>query len=121
VKLIEKERPLVREAYDVLGAARVEELNYHLSNIKKEIIKRTDAGNSWKIAKMVIEQIGLLNEIKISKAKEILKGIYAELGISSNAKGTDLEKIFYTKYPIRNAVRYIVLQQSKIADNIEIN
>ena len=67
---------------------------------------------------MVIEQIGFLKEIEVSKAKEILKKIYSELGIVRSAKATDLDRVFYTKLINKNAVRYIVLLQSKISDNI---
>ena len=37
---IEIEKPLVKEAFEILGADRVREMKYHQSNIKKEIIKR---------------------------------------------------------------------------------
>jgi len=45
VELIEKERPLIKKAYEILGIEKVEQLNYQHGNIKKEIIKKADETN----------------------------------------------------------------------------
>ena len=70
---------------------------------------------------MILEQIGLLKEIEVRRAKEILRQIYLELGIRKRAKATDLNRMFYTKPIIKNGVRYIVLIQTKIAENGRID
>ena len=69
----------------------------------------------------MIEQIGLLKEIEVKRAKEILREIYSDLGISRRAKARDLNKFFYTKEINKNGIRYIVLSQTKIADNMGIS
>ena len=45
LKLIEKERPLIKEAYNKLGIDRVAQLYFNQTNVKKEIIKKTDESN----------------------------------------------------------------------------
>ena len=115
VKLIEQERPLIKEAYNKLGIERVTQLNFHQGNIKKEIIKIENESNLWKTTKMIMEKIGFLNQIEIVKAKKYLREIYTELGIRKKAKSTDLNKLFYTKQTIKNSVRYIELLQTKMA------
>jgi len=65
--------------------------------MKTELIKKADAIDLWKTAKMVMEQIGFHKQIEVSEAKRILQGIYSELGIRRVAKATDLNKWFYVK------------------------
>ena len=42
LEIIEANKPLIKEAYKVLGADKVRELKYHQSNIKMEIVKKTE-------------------------------------------------------------------------------
>ena len=94
---IEIEKPLVKEAYDVLGPAKVRELNYHQSNIKKEMIKRKDETLFTK-AFLFIDRL-LPKQVAIPKTviKQKLAEVYKELGIQSKASASDLEKWYYLK------------------------
>ncbi len=89
---IEVEKPLVKEAYDVLGPARVREMNYHQANIKREITKRRSETLDTKVFLLLDEMIDKQVAIPKSEIKEILEDIYKELGITSKAKATDLKK-----------------------------
>lgn len=89
---IEIEKPLVKEAYEVLGASKVREMKYHQSNIKREIIKREHETKDTKVFLMLDEMLPRQVSIPKSEIKEILTDIYKELGMTQKAKATDLKK-----------------------------
>ena len=89
---IEIEKPLVKEAYEVLGADKVREMNYHQSNIKRELTKRMHETLDTKIFLMLDDVIERQVAIPKFEIKEILQEIYTELGLKQKAKATDLKK-----------------------------
>lgn len=103
--LIEEERPLIKEAHEVLGVQKVRELNYNITNIKRTIRNmRTDLSIDSKI-------IALLNDKGVIEGatatvkdwKKLLQEIHILLEIKDSngkikkAKATDLENWFETK------------------------
>ena len=89
---IEIEKPLVKEAYEILGADRVREMKYHQSNIKKEIIKRKHETADTKIFLLLDGQLRKQVAIPKSEIKQKLAEVYKELGLKQTAKATDLER-----------------------------
>ncbi|MEZ5103529.1 MAG: hypothetical protein R2757_03455 [Draconibacterium sp.] len=103
--LIEKERPLIKEAYEVLGVEQVESLKYNVSNIKRKIIsKSVDTSIDSKILKCLSELGVESGTIKTAKDwKSILQEIYNDLKLKQThnkvktAKATDLQQWFEVK------------------------
>ena len=94
---IEVEKPLVREAYEKLGASKVREMNYHQSNIKRELVKLEHETLETKIFLLLDGQLPKQVAIPRTEIKEKLADIYKELGIKKAAKATDLNTWYYTK------------------------
>ena len=84
--------PLVKQAYEELGAAKVQALKYHVGNIRRELTKRWSVPVERKIVKMVNETFAKQASIAKSKVKTELQKIYDSLGIQQTAKATDLAK-----------------------------
>ena len=84
--------PLVKQAYDELGTDKVQALKYHVSNIKRELMKRQPAPTEYKIVKMINATFAKLTPIAKSKVKAELQRIYDDLGIKQRAKAADLNK-----------------------------
>ena len=78
-QMIETKNPLVREAYERIGAAEVRRMKYHQSNIKRRLIAESRAlkKQTW---------------IPSAKVKAELQKIYDSLGIKKTAKATDIEE-----------------------------
>lgn len=97
--LIEQEKPLVKDAYEKLGAQRVKELDYNVTNIKRELTKLTDASNNDKILEMLY-QVGYTDSDftkTCAGIKADLQEIYDCLGIKKKAQTTDLRDWFDIK------------------------
>ena len=94
---IEVEKPLVKEAYEKLGAGKVREMNYHQSNIKRELVKLEHETLDTKIFLLLDGQLPKQVAIPRSEIKERFEIIYKELGIKKAAKATDLNTWYYTK------------------------
>ena len=90
--LIELNKPLVPEAYDALGVERVKELNYNVANIKRELVKVSDASKATKIKQLIEQSLPFLTPIPLKNIKQVLKEIYALLGMTASPKATDLAK-----------------------------
>ncbi|MBN2836875.1 MAG: hypothetical protein JXR48_18110 [Candidatus Delongbacteria bacterium] len=105
ISLIEQEKPLVKEAYEVLGVEQVELLKYNVSNIKRKLIsKSVDNSIDSKIVKCLSEQGVTSGTIKTAKEwKAIIQDIYIDLDIKQSynkvktAKATDLQQWFEIK------------------------
>lgn len=89
--------PLVKQAYDELGTDKVQALKYHVGNIKRELAKRQPAPTEYKIVKMINTTFQKQSPIAKSKVKELLQGIYDDLGIKQTAKAADLDKWYEVK------------------------
>ena len=90
LQAIVAKNPLIKEAYDKLGSAGVARLNYHQTNIRRELVKRLDTSTENKIVKMINSCLPYNIAIPNSAIKERLQGIYDTLGIKRTAKATDL-------------------------------
>ena len=94
---IEIEKPLVKEAYEVLGADKVREMNYHQSNIKRELLKREHETLDTKVFLLVDALLEKQVAIPKAEIKSMLESIYKDLGIKGKASATDIKKWYYTK------------------------
>ena len=90
--VIEQRHPLVKQAYDKLGTAKVQALKYHVGNIRRELVKGLSIGDDYKIVKMIDTVFPKQTLIPKSKAKTELQRIYDDLGIQKTAKAADLAK-----------------------------
>jgi len=88
--VIEHRHPLVKQAYEQLGVARVQALKYHVGNIRRELVKNLPIGDDYKIVKMINAAFQKQTPIPKSKAKERLQEIFDTLGLQRKAKATDL-------------------------------
>ena len=84
--------PLVRQAYDELGTAKVQALKYHVGNIRRKLTKQVRLPSEYKIVKMIDTVFPKQMFISKSKAKSELQRIYDDLGIQKTAKAADLAK-----------------------------
>lgn len=87
---IEHDKPLVKEAYDKLGAETVRKMNYRVGNIRRALIVKSKEAEDVKIVKLVNAKIQRQIPVPAKKVKEVLQEIYNDLGIESKAKATDL-------------------------------
>jgi hypothetical protein len=96
IRLIEQEKPLVKTAYDKLGADKVKELKYHVTNVKNELLKQqTDISTDRKIITYLEQKNIKVGEWKsCNEIKAILADIYHLLELKKAAKATDLKKWF---------------------------
>lgn len=90
--LIAAKNPLVKQAYDELGAAKVQALKYHVGNIRRELIKLQPLSVEHKIMMMINASLPKQTNIAKSKIKEKLQKIYESLGVKQTAKASDLAK-----------------------------
>ena len=89
--------PLVKQAYDELGTAKVQALKYHVGNIRRELVKGLSIGDDYKIVKMINDAFQKQTPIAKNKAKERLQEIYDTLGLQRKAKATDLAQWYEIK------------------------
>lgn len=100
--LIEKQKPLVQEAYEILGEDRVIALDYNVTNIKRAIIGSSVNTSTDKKIVSCLQEVGVqTGTTKTCKQwKEILQSIYEDLDIKETikkvktAKATDLNEWF---------------------------
>lgn len=121
ISLIEKEKPLVKIAYDTLGADKVEGLKYNVTNIKRTILKYQ--GNKSNDAKIIecLNDIGIKegSTMRVSECKKKLQKIYSDLALYEEynkikaAKATDLSQWFEIK-------RHTIKEKGKSTDCITI-
>ena len=97
IELIEKQRPYIKDAYEVLGVEEVKRLKYNVTNIKRRLVASSPISQEMKVLKLIGKQIVNGVPIERSKVKEIVQNAYNDLGISKTAKATDINKWFETK------------------------
>lgn len=90
--VIAAKNPLVKQAYDELGVAKVQALKYHVGNIRRELIKLQPLSVEHKIMRMINASLPKHTNIAKSEIKARLQKIYESLGIKHTAKATDLAK-----------------------------
>ena len=91
-QMIETRNPLVKEAYEKIGAVEVRRMKYHQSNIKRRLIAESSRNFAVKVVEML--DLALKKQIWIpsSKVKAELQKIYDSLGIKKTAKATDIDE-----------------------------
>lgn len=87
---IELEKPLVVEAYMKLGPDRVREMKYHVSNIKRELVRLADETQDVKLFRLIDPQLEKGVPILKSEIKELLEKAHKTLCINYKAKATEL-------------------------------
>jgi hypothetical protein len=89
--VIAKNNPLVKEAYDKLGRAEVKRLKYNQTNIRREILKKSDLETDYRIARETSHCFEQHTSIPKSTIKEKLQNIYDALDVKRTATATDLD------------------------------
>lgn len=94
--MIEREKPLVKQAFYKIGEDRVKKLNYNVTSIKRELIKSSLVSEGDKIVDL-LHQKGYSDTGTVKTAIEIrndLNDIYGFLGIDRKPVATDLANWF---------------------------
>ena len=102
-QMIETKNPLVREAYEKIGAAEVRKMKYHQSNIKRRLITESRKNFAVKVVEMLDLALKKQTWIPSAKVKTALQKIYDSLGIKKTAKATDIDEW----YEVQRGSRYI--------------
>ena len=90
--LIEKNKPLVKTAYDILGESRVKALKYKVTDIRRELVKASTVTETEKIIRIVKQSLPYRKAIPRTKIAKALQEIYNTLGIHRIAVATDIMK-----------------------------
>ena len=90
--LIEKTKPLVKTAYDILGESRVKALKYKVTDIRRELVKASTITETEKIIRMVKQVLPYRKTIPRTEIAKTLQEIYNTLGIHRIAVATDIMK-----------------------------
>lgn len=90
LEIIESANPLVKDAYNKLGRAKVERLKYNQTNIRRELVKRLDISTESKVVEMVNASLSYYKAIPKAEVKSKLQDIYERLEVNRTAKATDL-------------------------------
>ena len=90
--LIEKNKPLVKTAYDILGESRVKALKYKVTDIRRELVKVSTVTETEKIIRMVRQSLPYRKAVPRREIADALQEIYDTLGIRKTAVATDLAK-----------------------------
>jgi hypothetical protein len=90
IEVIEKTRPLVKEAYSKLGQAEVVRLNYNQTNIKRELEKKRELSDEMKAFEMCEQTFAKCTAIPVADVKRKLQKIYDTLGVKGKATATHL-------------------------------
>ena len=90
--LIEKNKPLVKAAYDILGESKVRALKYKVTDIRRELIKASTVTETEKIIRMVKQVLPYRKAIQRTEIAKALQEIYNTLGIHRIAVATDIMK-----------------------------
>lgn len=90
--LIETKNPLVREAYEKIGADEVRKMKYHQSNIRRRLIAESQRNFAVKVVEMLDLALKKQTWIPSANVKSELQKIYDSLGIKRTAKTTDIDE-----------------------------
>ena len=85
--------PIIKEAFDKLGAARMATLNFEKPDFIKELtISNVGTSVEAKVIQLFKYKVGEF--VSSATAKERLTAIYADVGSPAKAKATDIEKYY---------------------------
>ncbi|MBO7506903.1 MAG: hypothetical protein J6T67_05925 [Paludibacteraceae bacterium] len=86
------EKPLVVEAYKKLGPEKVREMNYHISNIKRELVKVKHETLDVKVFLLIDPLLEKGVAITRAQIKAILQKAYDDLGVTERAAASHLNR-----------------------------
>ena len=105
IMTMEKNEPLLREAYTKLGTDRVKALRYTKKSIKNALISLGDTEDAeQKVARIIVKNIAIGEPIKVTDANQIIADAYSTVGIKHTAKAKDLHKWFECSDPISKRI-----------------
>ena len=78
------------------------ELNYHVSNIKRELTKEMDISTYDKVVRLFKDKFQSNVAIPVSDIKKEVQEIYNTLGIKRTAKATDIKEWCYYDSKAKN-------------------
>lgn len=95
IKLIEKEYPFIRDAFEKLGYTKIKALEYRITDVKAELLKESNLSNPYKVARLLDKnkyRVG--KKIPKSEIKQDLQRVFDMLNIPGTAKAEDLGRVF---------------------------
>ena len=102
---LEKEQPLIRDAYNKLGVDRVKSMRYIKKSVENALTSlENDKTTEQKLAKMIINSIETPTSITVAKANSIIDEAYQQLGIKHKAKAKELHKWFECSDPLSKRI-----------------
>lgn len=105
IMTMEKNEPLLREAYIKLGVDKVKSLRYTKKAIQDALICMGNPEDAeQKAARIIVKNIPNGEPIKVAKANQIIADAYSTVGIKHTAKAKDLHKWFECSDPITKRV-----------------
>lgn len=105
ITIMEKNEPLLREAYTKLGSDRVKSLRYTKKSIQDALISLGNTEDAeQKVARIIVKNIPTGKPIKVANANQIIADAYTTVGIKHTAKAKDLHKWFECSDPISKRV-----------------
>lgn len=97
---LEREQPLIREAYYKLGTDKVRSLRYIKKSVENALISlETDQTTEQRIARIITNVIPTQDTITVADANRIIKEAYQQLGIAHKAKAKELHKWYECSEP----------------------
>lgn len=97
IEMIEQTEPLVKKAYDILGADKVREMKYKRSNIERKLIAESGKNLNCQIVELLDRELPKHENIPLAAIKNRLQGVYDILGIKRTAKAADIREWYDTK------------------------
>ena len=115
IKDIELEFPIIKQAYEELGAEKMKALKYRKAYIEDALLIVSELNNEQKIVKLLDFKVGEI--LGKSYVKFQLQSIYDTLGIRKTAKATDLSNW----YSIKDCEKTIEGKREKMLKIITVN
>ncbi|WP_339702278.1 hypothetical protein [Algoriphagus aquimarinus] len=115
--------PFLSEAIKQLGFDKMRKMQYVVNQIKRKLV--ADDSNTSESIK-ILKSLRLNNSIRkgdfiaSSKLKEVFTKIYADLGISKTAKGTDIERFYEIKLATKRDGNKVINGYNIIGEKIVI-
>lgn len=116
--VIERKRPLVKDAYEILGGDFVKFLNYNVTRVRRELLKQSEKPIDGKIYQY-LKDLNIKEGVSLPTylLKQTLQKVYTVCGKKTNAKASDIGKWFdferRTKKINGKSVEFIELLKEK--------
>ena len=105
ITTMEKNEPLLREAYTKLGTDKVKSLRYTKKAVQDALICIDNTKDAeQKIARIMVKNIPTGEPITVAKANQIITDAYTTVGIKHTTKAKDLHKWFECSDPISKRI-----------------